>query len=157
MNEEDVMNLHCGDCLYYHNCKRIDHISVKFAVPWFKSYDRNQSSGIICNSFEPATWNLPAQKEWKGFDSYWSRYVETWLPYKNTNGLVYFTLGDNADVRYGVPLMDYLEGKMIENGILKAKMKMYYRRTKEGYGYKLIREQIDGISIDGNEAKSYNE
>ena len=150
MSDNEIENYHCGNCKYFHNCKRIDHTTIKFATPWFKSYDQNQFNGCICSSFEPSNSCVYACQTWTGFDNYWPQYVEQWLPYKDTNKLVYFTLHNDTSVRYGVPLMDFVNGTMIKNGILKAVQKMYYKRTKDEFGYKLAREPIDGVRINEN-------
>lgn len=151
MFSNEVEHYYCGSCKYFHNCKRIDHVTIKFAVPWFKSYDKNQFHGCICADFEPAKWHIHAYQTWKGFDYYWPRYIEQWLPYGNTNKLVYFTLHDDTSVRYGVPLMDFVNGTMVHGNVLKAVEKMYYKRTtKTPYGFKLVREKIDGVKIQFN-------
>jgi hypothetical protein len=149
---EDVEHYHCGDCEFFHSCKRIDHANVKFAVPWFKSYDKNQFSGIICSDFCPAQWNVYAHKNWNGFEYYWPRYVEQWLPYSNTNSLVFFTLHDDTSVRYGVPLMNFVYGDMFDGDLLKAVEKVYYKRSNSSpIGYKLVHEKINGININNKE------
>ena len=150
MFNEDVEHYHCGNCKYFHDCKRIDHVTIKFAVPFFKSYDRNQFSGIICADFEPAQWCIYACKTWQGFEYYWPRYVEQWLPYQSTNVLIYFTLHDDTSVRYGVNLMDFVNGTMFDGDLLKAVRKVYYKQTREGFGYRLIRETINGVKISNN-------
>jgi hypothetical protein len=147
MYEEEVENYHCGSCRHYNNCKRIDHETIQFAQPWFKSYDRHQFSGVICSDFDPAEWHVYACETWNGFEYYWPRYVEQWLPYGNTSILVYFTLNGDTSIRYGVPLLDFVYGTMVDNGVLKAVEKMYYKQTRTGFGYKLIKEKIDGITI----------
>lgn len=147
MYNEEVDNYTCGCCKYFHNCKRIDHETVRFAQPWFRSYDHNQFSGIVCSDFEPAEFCVHACKVWVDFDYYWPRYVEQWLPYKDTNKLVYFTLHGDTSIRYGVPLMDFVNGTMIEGNTLKAVIKKYYKQTRSGTGYKLIREEINGVTI----------
>ena len=147
MCKEHVENYHCGSCKYYHNCKRIDHQAIQFAKPWFKTYDRNQFSGCVCSDFEPAEWCVYACKAWMGFEYYWPRYVEQWLPYKNTSVLIYFTLNGDTSIRYGVKLLDFVYGNMIDGNILKASEKVYYKKVKSGFGYKLIKEKIDGVTI----------
>lgn len=52
------------------------------------------------------------------------------------------------EVRYRVRLEDYIYGTMFEGNKLKAYEKIYYKRTKEGFGYKLVHEKIDGVIID---------
>lgn len=142
----DVPNYHCRDCIHFRQCKRIDHTVVKFAVPWFKTYDGDFH--IVCSDFTPR-WQAP-DYPWTGFEDYWKVYVEQWLPYSNTNIRVYFTIHGDASIRYGVPLMDYVNGSMFDGNILKAVEKMYYKQVRTGFGYRLIREPIEGVMIDGS-------
>lgn len=154
----EVSNLRCNDCKFYKanadmdkvesTCKRINHKTVKFAVPWFKSYDCD--FGTICSDFEPNP-NYPALvKEWNelgGFQKWWQLWVEQWLPYQKIDKYVYFTLNGDTSIRYGVWLMDYVTGNMYnEDGSLKAETKQYYVRCKKSkshpIGYKLVEENI---------------
>lgn len=152
---DGVEHYFCGDCVHWKfengkhcPCKRIDHVSVKFAVPWFKCYDANQHNGVICSDFSPKPYMVWAVAHWAGFQAYWEAYVKEWLPYGNTNTLVYFTLNGDTSIRYGVPLMDFVNGTMMEGNRLKAVEKMYYRQDRKSpYGYSLIREPIDGVEI----------
>lgn len=158
--KRDVGNYHCGNCKYFNvkadlegvesTCKRIDHKKVKFYKPWFKSYDCNQHNGIICSDFIPADWCVSAVKEWRGFEEYWENYVEQWLPYRDTNTFVSFFVNGDTETAYRVRLMDFVNGTMIEKGILKAFEKMYYKRDRNpnGFGYKLVHEPINGIAIE---------
>lgn len=144
----EVEHYRCRDCRYRNEkCKRIDHKTIKFAKPWFKSYDGDNH--IVCSDFKPALYMKYANEHWTCFEEYWKGFVEQWLPYGDTSKNVYFTLHDDTSIRYGVPMMDFVNGTMIENGVLKAVEKMYYKRTKEGFGYKLIREPISGVNIHG--------
>ena len=158
----EVSNLRCRNCKFYRvdadlqgrecACKRIDHKEIKFAVPWFKSYDCD--FGTICSDFLPNE-NYPAIcREWEevgGFDGFWPLWVDQWLPYANTNKLVYFTLGNDTSVRYGVKLLDYVYGEMVSKGVLKAVEKEYYkkRRVSEEFptGYELVHEAIEGVTV----------
>ena len=92
----DVDNLRCNECEFYRVdadrneslCKRIDHKRVKFAVPWFKSYDCDH--GCICSDFKPVEYYPAVYKNWQevgGFKKWWPLWVEQWLPYKNTDVL----------------------------------------------------------------------
>ena len=157
-DDVDVENYHCGNCKYFNVkadldgvesiCKRIDHKKVKFAVPWFKSYDCHQSSGIVCSDFKPASWCKYACKIWRGFEHYWKGYVDQWLPYKDIETTVGFTLNGNTEVRYKVKLMDFVNGTMFDGNKLKAIEKEYYNiDRKDVLGYRLVREKIDGVNI----------
>lgn len=153
---EEYESYYCGDCSYHKfgdggrnlPCKRIDHDTVRFAKPWFKVYDGNQHGGCICSDFQPAAWNQSAVMRWPGFEAYWKPYVEYWIPYKNVDTLFWFTLNGDTSIRYGVPLMDFVNGTLIKGNRLKAVEKMYYiKDRKDPNGYRLIREPIDGVEI----------
>jgi hypothetical protein len=158
--DDEAPNLTCGSCKYFlvnadmdsvqSKCKRIDHKKIKFAVPWFKSYDCGQNAGCICSDYEPAKWCKYTYEHWTNFDDYWKLYVEQWLPYSNTNTTKSFTLHNNTDINYKVPLLDYVYGNMIDGNKLKAIEKEYYKqdRNPKGYGYRLIHEKIDGVEIE---------
>lgn len=144
---EDVDNYFCGDCEHFNNCKRIGGKPIKFAKPFFSCDDVQERRGTICAEFIPKRQKVEAIARWTSFDDYWAAYVEQWLPYKDTNKNVYFTLNGDTSIRYGVPLMDFVNGTMIVGDALMAVEKMYYRRSHSGFGYKLVREKIDGVKI----------
>lgn len=162
----EVSNLRCRNCKYYKAdadmqgreclCKRIDHKEIKFAVPWFKSYDCD--FGTICSDFEPAEWQTAICREWEevgGFAGFWPLWVDQWCPYGKTDKLVYFTLNGDTNIRYGVRMMDYVQGKMRAGNVLFAVERSYYRKhkTSEKYptGYELVHEPIDGVKIKEGE------
>lgn len=132
----EVDNLHCGDCKYFRHdipgkstpCrKRIDHVKIRFATPWFQCYDCNQYSGVICSDFEPSGWYKFLASTWKGFDYYWPRFVEQWQPLR----YVAFILDGNKAVRYHVKLEDFVFGTMFdEDGRLKAYERQFYLKSR---------------------------
>lgn len=147
-DEEYVPNWGCKECAH-HNVhsyctRRIDHVHVRHAISWFRSYDGG--TGLVCSDFVPKSYLIPTHG-WTSFDDYWPRYVEWWLPYSNTDRLKYFTINGDTSVRYGVPLLDYVYGHMFDGNVLLATEKMYYKRLMSGIGYKLIREPIGGVTI----------
>ena len=157
MSEEiEVSNLRCRNCRFFNcradmkgvesTCKRLDHKTIRFAVPWFKSYDCD--FGTICSNFEPRDGQTAIKKEWEdlgGFSGWFPLWIEQWRGGK-TDGLLYFTLGEDTNVRYGVKFLDYVYGKMIIDGELQAVEKMYYRKHRicKEYptGYELVHEVI---------------
>jgi hypothetical protein len=159
MKEKEVENYHCGSCKYFKvdadrsesTCKRIDHKTIQFSVPWFKSYDCGQFSGIICSDFIPADWCINAVKEWRGFEEYWYNYIKQWLPYSNTNTYISFIINGDKNIRYHVKLMDFVYGTMFDNNKLKAYEKVYYKKNKKSsIGFELIIEPImNGIIVLG--------
>ena len=159
VSDFEIPHYSCGDCVYWKcekgrnlPCKRIDHDKIKFRKPFFKSYDGNQHGGIICSDFEPKnkTWWC-----WRSFLDFWPLYVQEWIPYGKTDILYYFVLNGDESVEYGVPLMDFVNGTMIDGNTLKAVEKMYYIRIKDSnwFGYRLIHEPINGVSINGGNRK----
>ena len=136
----------CSDCKHYHNnCKRVDGKILEFAKPWFLSTANN---GIVCCDFELCDHMIYAKKNWVDFETYFTEFIENWLPYANINKLEYFTLNGDTTVRYGVKMLDYVYGHMwLSNGVLNAVEKVYYKRCRNEIGYKLIREKINGVTL----------
>lgn len=154
---DNCPHLGCQDCKYFRVnadreesiCKRIDHKSIKFAKPWFKSYDCG-ASHIICRDFEPKHPEYTDFESWKGFDDYWKVFKEAWLP--NSKAIirtsVAFTLHDDTSIRYYVLLTDFINGTFIKDGKLLAFEKKYYKQSRKSpIGYELITEKIDGVEI----------
>ena len=118
----------CKDCKFFRVdadrneslCKRIDHKTIKFAVPWFKSYDCGQYFHLPCADFIPKHIEYADAKEWTNFEDFWDVYVKAWLPYQNEDILVWFCLNDDNSVRYGVPLDRFKDNTMIKDNILMA-------------------------------------
>lgn len=140
---KDCENYSCGDCKYFRInadrneslCKRIDHKKIKFYMPWFASYDCGQTMHIVCSDFEPVEWHMYACKTWTCFEDYWRQYKETWLPY----GDIGTTLG----------FMDFINGTMVKNGVLKAVERMYFKHNVNcTTNYELIHEKINGVKIE---------
>jgi hypothetical protein len=144
-----VPHYHCGQCIHFAHgkpCKRLDPETIRFAVPWFRCYDQHQFEGIVCRDFVPKP--TKQSESWTNFDEYWKRYVEQWLPYGNENINVYFNLHGNTEVRYGVPLADYMNGTMIDGDTLKAVEKRYMKRVKDDcFGWTEVCERINGVEI----------
>lgn len=145
-------NWKCGDCIHhkwnrnkakYEPCPRLDHDKIQFAKPWFKSYDANQHSGIICSDFYPNEANYRIYGYEGGFEYYWKRYVKYWLPYSNVNIYAWFIQNGDTSIRYGVPLLDFVYGKhLTKSGKLKAKKRMFYKQSRSSpTGYILVRQR----------------
>ena len=73
---------------------------------------------------------------------------ERYNRFKTQNNLIGFELKQEPDVKYYVRLEDYVNGTMWDDNRLKAVKKGYYKRTKSGFGYKWIREKIDGVEVN---------
>lgn len=167
---DDVSRYRCSDCVYYdplagylheNKCKRIDHKTVKFAVPWFHSYDAGRSHCICCD-FYPNPIYIEKYIEWHGYENfweYWKLFVEQWHPsWTPKNQYIGFTLYNNTDVRYYVKLKKFLNGTMIKNGVLMCDFKKYYKRHKKkhdlDYPYELVKEMTPkGVEISKLKAR----
>lgn len=146
MTEEELDEWPClqhGQCKYFNvnadretsTCKRIDHKKIKFAKPWFKSYDCGQYSQHICAEFEPRDSCKWLKEHWDGVHGYFGKSYQP-------KGMIWFTIGEDTSVRYGVPYKNFWDGSFVDfNGELNWIEKMYYKRTKGGFGYSLIREK----------------
>lgn len=154
---ETCPHLRCNHCKYYNakadlnseqsKCKRIDHKKVKFAKPWFASYDC--SIGYICRDFIPKHFEYADLKEWTNFDDYWNTFKQSWLDGVNIeNEYIAFILNNNSKVRYYVRVVDFINNTFIKDGKLLAVKKRYYKKTKQGY--KLITEELkNGVELNG--------
>lgn len=141
----EVNCLHCGSCKFFGHVgpghtpcqKRIDHVTVRFACPWFKSYDCNQFTGVICSDFEPAERCVYLARTWRGFDYYWPRFLDQWGSGQGKTGSVAFTLNGNTKVRYFVKTEYFVYGdKLFVGGKLNAHARQFYvvdRRSPIGY------------------------
>lgn len=145
---EDCPNYMCRDCAYkgsYPNfcTKRIDHINIEKAVPWFVCCP--EETGMPCCEFYPSAihvWDL--KNYWIDWEHWWSDYLGTWTKMNPDKELVWFCLHGDKSVRYGVPLMDYIYGTMYDGTVLKAKKKMYYK----SHSHRLIVEDIDEVDME---------
>lgn len=152
----EVDCLHCGSCKFFGHVgpghtpcqKRIDHVTVRFAHPWFKTYDRNQFTGVICSDFEPAERCVYLARTWRGFDYYWPRFLDQWGSGQGKTGSVAFTLDGNTKVRYHVKTEYFVFGdKLFVDGKLNAHERMFYvvdRRSP--IGYRLVRQPWDPLA-----------
>ena len=141
------MNCHlgCGDCKYCNPrgdmdnvkspCKRIDHKHYQFAIPWFKSYDCGQRSGIVCSDFEPKEWNLWLYRHWK------PEFLED-MKKNRTDRYIGLCIDKDQSVRYYVKQEDFFNNTFKnEDGSLKWLFKKYYKRSKKSpIGYELVTE-----------------
>lgn len=153
---DDCPNLACKDCVWFKHdadrttsiCKQIDHKTVKFYKPCFSSLVCGDNH-MPCYFFEPKYTDYADIKgKWTNFEDYKKVYVDAWLPKPVEYSTVGFVLNDNYDIVYEVPLEVFWSGKVIKDGILQANKKISLKRTREGFGYKLEREDIKGVCVD---------
>lgn len=158
MYNEDCPNFRCKDCKWYRPVikgheedacnRRIDHKRIEYAVPWFKS--SAEETGFPCKEFEPSSIHVWCLKNyWTDWEHWWQDWIDTWMDGKTPTRPLWFTLNGDRSVRYTVDRNDYINGTMFENGKLKAIEKAYYKQTRSGFGYKLVKEKLeDGVEIE---------
>lgn len=138
--ESEFLRVSCGQCVYFNvkadmadvesTCKRLDHKHLRFAVPWFKSYDCGQSNGYICREFVPdAALHPYLAAHWEGFEE--------------KKGLLGLVVDGDTSVRYMVRCKDFADGTFLnDDGSLKWVEKVYYKRCRTSpLGLRLIREK----------------
>lgn len=141
MCEECVERIGCNKCKWADDavqsgkCKR-EFPNIKLAKPTFKS-DRFDTLRF-CADFEPREYCVKLKEQWKGFDDWYEKYKRDWDDRPIDKETVSYTIGCDEGVRYQVLLKDFIYGTLFENGNLKVVSKMYYKRVKGGFGYKLM-------------------
>ena len=144
----EVLRVSCGQCVYFRvkaalpqeagTCKRLDHKHLRFALPWFRSYDCGQSWGGICREFEPdAELHPDLAAHWEGYDA---RFPD------GQEGLMGIVVDGVTSVRYMVEKEKFADGSFVlPDGSLDYVEKMYYKRCKPDeahpLGYVLVHER----------------
>lgn len=165
IDEFQCPDYRCKDCKHFrfvspknpHGCThRFDHVIMEYAHPWFVNVPEER--GYPCSDFEPDGSYPATLPYWHGFEHWreWKKRQEVedyggeerYNRLKTQNNLVGFELKQEPDVKYYVRLEDYVNGTMWDDNRLKAVQKRYYKRTKSGFGYKWIREKIDGVEVN---------
>lgn len=147
---DEFCHIGCGSCKYHQvdadrrqdtTCKRLDHKHIQFAVPWFKSYDCGQRSGITCADFEPEEYCKWLYHHWTSMQDYVESF-ERVEKREYLNGYLGLCLDGNQDIVYYVDRGDFFNNTFLnEDGSLKWHHKHYYKRTnKNAIGYVLVTE-----------------
>ena len=154
----------CKDCKYFKfagpggGCDhRFNHDKMEYARPWFDNVP--EENGYPCSDFEPDDMYPAALPYWHGY-----KHWREWMNRQNEEewaeaGRVYKRIDDNEELIgfrlkqaphefYFVKLKDYIDGTMFDGNKLKAVKHHYYKRTKDAWGYKMIREDVDGVVIE---------
>lgn len=145
IDKDECCRIDCGHCIHFKvnadqanvesTCKRLDHKHLKFAKPWFKSYDCGQFCGCPCRDFAPKPLYKWLYEHWEGFDDFYRDEDLT----KKTVSLV---IDGDFSVRYHVKALDFINNTFLnEDGSLNWFEKIYYKQTRASFGYKLIHEK----------------
>lgn len=160
IDEFECPRYKCKDCVYFKYClpnnenigcsHRFDHRKMEYVHPWFVSSP--EQYGPICSDFKPDGLYKAALPYWHGIEHYleWKKRQDAELQggkYHEKEVRIGFEIRSYPEERYYVKFDDYFYGKMWDGNKLKAFMKKYYKRTKDGFGYKLVTEYIDGVEV----------
>lgn len=105
-------------------CKRIDHKHIKFAKPYFKSYDCGQFQAGVCKDFTPA-------KVWKWLYKNWTSYEDYFGKDFVPKGTIALCVNDDSSTRYHVKFYDFVNNCFMDkDGNPNWVYKQYYKRTK---------------------------
>lgn len=100
---------HDGRCGKTEHCTRIDHRTIRFYTPWFKSYDCGCYYPYVCRDFEPADWCVWLKAHWRGWNDYWGADVLDAVK-KDKHAFIPLVLAGNSDGWcYHVHLWDWWE------------------------------------------------
>lgn len=140
--KDKIGRVTCGNCMYFNvkadlpeeesRCRRLDHKTYRFAMPYFRCYDCGQYNSNICREFRPNTVYKYLEDQWTDFDD--------WTNGKIHEGYVGITVGGDKTVRYYVRYRDFVYGTHVNpDGSLNWVKKCYYKQTRENeIGYKLV-------------------
>lgn len=125
----------CGDCEYFNiradldgvvsTCKRLDHKHLKFAKPWFKSYDCGQSRLASCSDFKYGGVSPILKKQFPlvGIDKYLT-------DKQKYDGYVWLVVDNDTSIRYAVNRKDFYNNTFLtDSGNLKWIKREYYKRS----------------------------
>lgn len=140
IDEDEIWSTGC-ECCANARCKRLIHPRLGFPCPWFANIAKKGRA--LCSDFRCSRVYPYKYKAWKNYS------MEEW--YKTFGRKfkeVEFVLDNDQSVRYIVDYADFFYGNLIVDGKFKAKAKQYLKRTREGFGYKLVIEKLEnGIDI----------
>ena len=64
------------------------------------------------------------------------------------NESIGFYIGDDESVWFYSRMGDWIYGRLFSDGKLNAFEKVYYKKTRDSWGYKLVHESVDGVLLD---------
>lgn len=161
---DEMYSLRCYECRYHKcdaerdgvesTCKRIDHKTIRFYTPWFRSYDCG-TQHLICRDFEPDLFRWPrGDGIWKGYDDYRALMKETGEAWASDNResvskRLWFRLSDDGfKTIYEVDTEDFINGTMIQDGYLRARRRIRCKPSRDSVtGYRWIYEDIDRVKL----------
>lgn len=166
MTEYTGNRLNCNECKFcpkmnladdnkkYTSCKLIDHNKIRLYTKLFNGYDGSIRGSDICKYYEPASWNLSSQKEYKGIDIYIEFMIDWHGTIERLKNIIYVTLCVGGidcygEFQYHVGLYDWLTANFLNDNKLKYISKYKVERTPSGKpkGKVLIdKNGIDDIS-----------
>lgn len=140
---EHFLGITCRSCEYCgKDCKRMDYKHLKPYRPHFKCDESAIQSHHICSDFRPGKAHADCYENWDkfgGFKTWWNAIITEYPSRKMQR--VSFWLDDDTDTNYSMWLTDFVNGNMWrEDGTLNYNEIWRYKQTKEGCGWRIVRE-----------------
>ena len=101
---------------------------------------------IPCRHFKPVF--SVFEEQTMDMSVWFAEFERQWMPKPINSSTISLVIDGNQNVRYQVCMSDWIQGSIFEGSKLKTISKMYYKRTKEGSGYKVVTEKIGWIDLN---------
>lgn len=151
----EVDHLSCKDCRIK-DCPNMANQRVARASSPFMC---SCMPTIPCRHFKPVF--SVFEEQTMDMSTWLAEFERQWMTKPINSSTISLVIDGNQNVRYQVCMSDWIQGSIFEGSKLKTISKMYYKRTKEGAGYKVVTEKIGWINLNeipsGGECKNENE
>lgn len=101
---------------------------------------------IPCRHFKPVFRVFEAQT--RDMSRWLTEFERQWMPRPVSMSTVSLVIDGNQNVRYQVRLSDWIQGSIFAGSKLKTISKVYYKRTRDGAGYRVVTEKIGWIDLN---------
>lgn len=139
----EVDHLSCGDCRIKKDCPNMANPRVTRARSPFMC---SCLPSIPCRYFKPVFGVFEAQT--RDMSRWLAEFERQWMPRPASMSTVSLVIDGNQNVRYQVRLSDWIQGSIFAGSKLKTISKVYYKRTREGAGYRVVTEKIGWIDLN---------
>lgn len=139
----EVDHLSCRDCRIKKDCPNMANPRVTRARSWFMC---SCLPSTPCRHFKPVFRVFEAQT--RDMSRWLTEFERQWMPRPVSMSTVSLVIDGNQNVRYQVRQSDWIQGSIFAGSKLKTISKVYYKRTREGAGYRVVTEKIGWIDLN---------
>lgn len=139
----EVDHLSCGDCRIKKDCPNMANPRVTRAR---SSFMCSCLPSIPCRHFKPVFRVFEAQT--RDMSRWLTEFERQWMPRPVSMSTVSLVIDGNQNVRYQVRQSDWIQGSIFAGSKLKTISKVYYKRTRDGAGYRVVTEKIGWIDLN---------